>query len=138
MILSRYMTRGFRGNSVHAPVHVFSNEHDRLDLSSDKRHLTATVFKSLSRQTPGDGYQVLVASANPLLSAHVEAEHDGRMEIVPLAAAKHMAELMGMGLVVLESVHCDTLTRDTWWELFYYTPRASTRDALGREILTPP
>jgi hypothetical protein len=130
------MTRGFKGNAVHSPVHVFySNAHDPRCLASSKRHLTATVYESFARQKTSGGYQVLVASSNEVLSWHVEGEHNSRMEVVPLVTAKHMAELMGIGLVVLEGVHCDVRTADTWWDLYYYTPRDGTRNAIGREML---
>ena len=136
MILARYMTRGFIGNAVRTPVHVFASDHDPRSLASPKRHLTATVYESLSRQRPGAAYQVLVASSNDILSAHIDSERATHMEIVPLGTAKHMAELLGIGLVVLEGAHCDTHSSELWWDLYYYTPNAAARYAMGREILT--
>ena len=139
MIISHYMTRSFKGNSIHSPVHMFySNTHDPRCLLSSKRHLTATVYESFARKKQTNGYQVLVASSNDVLSWHVEGEHKSRMEVVPLVTAKHMAELMGIGLVVLEGVHCNMITFDTWWDLYYYIPRDGTRDAIGRAMLTGP
>jgi hypothetical protein len=139
MVISRYLTRGFRGNQVHRQVHVFVHEgHEPRDLRAPKRHLTATMYDSLSRaqqRRPGAGYQVLVACDNEALSAHVEAEHGARAEVVPIATAKHMAELLGVGLAVLDGAHCDVATAELWWELYHFVPRADARDALARSIL---
>ena len=48
--ITKYCTRPFAGNAIHAPVHVFAARHDprRLDPNA-KRHLTTTLYPSLSK-----------------------------------------------------------------------------------------
>ena len=135
MIISHYMTRSFRGNPVHAPVHLFANDHDHRSLSCTKRHLTATVYESFAKQQDGSRYQVLLASSNSLLSSMIETEHGARSEVMPISGAKHLAQLMGIGLVVLDSAQCDVRTYNTWWDLYFFMPDISARSLVARELL---
>jgi hypothetical protein len=136
--IRKYCTKPFVGNAVHAPVHVFVTRHDqrRLVHAADKKLLTTTVFPSLAR--PGiDGYEVLFASSNEVISEYVESLTDGLVmpEIMAIGSAKHLADMLGLGLVVANTVHSDLLTSDMWWDLYYYSPNPSLRRVILRDML---
>ena len=136
MVIHKYCTRPFAGNAVHTPVHVFATPHDRRTLSSPKRHLSTTLYPSLAK--PGvDGYQMLIASSNDVVSEYIElvGGQGCSAEVVPLATAKHMADMMGVGLAVASSVYCDRTTGDVWYDLYTYQPEPAWRDAKSRELL---
>ena len=58
-----------------------------------------------------------------------------QMEVVPLGTAKHMAEMMGIGLVVASAMYCDVATCETWWDLYYFMPNPASRASMSRQML---
>jgi hypothetical protein len=120
---------------MHGSVHLFVPRHGRRRLGDHgKSMLTATLYPSLSH--PGkDGYQVLLGSCNELVSDFVAHEFACEPEVHPAATAKHMADVLGMNLVFVDSMFCDTVTCDTWWDLCYYKASETTRASLARVIL---
>jgi hypothetical protein len=135
-MIRKYCTRTLKCNPVHGRVHVFVAPHDKRSLDADKLLLTATVFPSISRPCL-DGYQVLLASCNVLFSDHVVREYACEPEVHALTTAKHMADVMGINMVVVENMYCDTYTNDVWYDLNYYKAHEATRVSVARALLTP-
>ena len=100
------------------------------ELNTPKLYLTATMYPSLSK--PGkDGFQVLLGSSNPVVSVFILHElvpdiKTLRTEIQPIILAKHLSDVSGLGLAVVDTIYCDVTTSDVWWDVYHYVPDAKS------------
>lgn len=124
--ITRYHTRVIKGNQVFAPVHLFVQRHDHRKLNVQKSYVTATLKP---------GQHVLLASSNESLSKYIRMEADCELEVQPLTVAKHLSEILGMPLIILENNYCDLNSKEMRWDLHFYQHNNTTRHVMARQIL---
>ena len=134
MEIRKYYKLPMKGNAVHSPVHMFYARPDRRGALVAKKIVSATLYPSFSH--PGiNSYQVIVASANELVSRSIEEEYGNEADVQPITVAKHLAEVVGMELVVIDKVFCDTGSCDVIYDLHYFQAPPTIRDVIGRLLL---
>lgn len=126
--ISKYYIRPLAGNSINTPVHMFVTKHDKRKLSeaSKKSYVTAKF---------NPGRNVLMASSNELLSKYIKMETGCELEIHPITVAKHISEILGMPLVIVDNHFCDLDCKELKWELHFYQPSDTIRHVYGRHML---
>ena len=127
--INKYLTRPLACNSIVTPVHLFVTKHDHhvLHTPIQKHFITAKI---------NPGPHVLMASSNELLSKYICMQADSEVEVQPITVAKHLSEVLGMSLVILDNHYCDITTHEMKWELHFYQPNPSTRAAMARQLLS--
>lgn len=131
--ITHFYTKPIVGNTVHMPVHLFvARPYNNASLACCKQYITANIS---SRLNNGEGYQALVACQNEVLSECLSKDANCELDQQPLTVAKHLAEVLGMPLIVLETCYCEIKTKQVEWQLHFYQPPGSTRHAMARQML---
>jgi len=125
--ISHYTTRPLTKNSISTPVHLFVSKYNTHTLNVKKTYATARLKQE---------YNVLLASSNELISKYMQMQCDCDLEVQPLTVAKHISEVMGMPLVVVEKMYCNLEHKSPEWELHYFQPNYAVRDVIARRLLT--
>lgn len=136
--IRKYCIRTHRGNPLCSNVHMFVANRKISELEGAKQFATATVYPSLTH-TNRNGYQTLLACKNELVTEAIRHElPQCTVELQPLTVAKHLADTMGIALIVVNTNYCDTATNETWWDLYYYEPQPALRTSISRSLLLLP
>lgn len=131
MNFDRFLVRRFNGHPTYSCVDMFYRVTPPTTTTPQQKHVFT---KSFARDFTAVSSNMLITSANPLITKEICKQYKCKHEVEWITVPKHLSEVLMMDMVVLMNTYCDVSSKQQIWDLYYYVPSAIPLDSF-RQIL---